>query len=255
MGTAASWRSRGWGSCSGGSAAMSSSLIGHRMGGQRRVVLASSSPEVTAHSACQRSRGAPAWARWNVAVAAATRPQRRAPGENHLEGVQPLVPALVHLPVLLPDPDRLAVPARPGVVEAASHPPLHLQDQAASSFTGPLRQTGGAGLAPDPGYMAPRGAPQHVEKIPADDRLFGVRGDGLRVRLAHMISGRGVGPSGRSPVEECFFSGSRKPLTSTNVVGEGGLEPPHPFGHRNLNPARLPIPPLARGAPKGGDPL
>ncbi len=29
-------------------------------------------------------------------------------------------------------------------------------------------------------------------------------------------------------------------------VGEGGLEPPHPFGHRNLNPARLPIPPLAR---------
>ena len=31
-------------------------------------------------------------------------------------------------------------------------------------------------------------------------------------------------------------------------VGEGGLEPPRPCGHRNLNPARLPIPPLARGA-------
>src|SRR3954453_10771442 len=30
------------------------------------------------------------------------------------------------------------------------------------------------------------------------------------------------------------------------LVGEGGLEPPRPFGHRNLNPARLPIPPLAR---------
>ncbi len=29
-------------------------------------------------------------------------------------------------------------------------------------------------------------------------------------------------------------------------MGEGGLEPPRPFGHRNLNPARLPIPPLAR---------
>ena len=29
------------------------------------------------------------------------------------------------------------------------------------------------------------------------------------------------------------------------VVGEAGLEPAHPFGHRNLNPARLPIPPLA----------
>jgi hypothetical protein len=29
-------------------------------------------------------------------------------------------------------------------------------------------------------------------------------------------------------------------------VGEGGLEPPRGFPHRNLNPARLPIPPLAR---------
>jgi hypothetical protein len=29
-------------------------------------------------------------------------------------------------------------------------------------------------------------------------------------------------------------------------VREGGVEPPHPFGHWNLNPARLPIPPLAR---------
>jgi len=32
------------------------------------------------------------------------------------------------------------------------------------------------------------------------------------------------------------------------LVGEGGLEPPRPFGHWNLNPARLPIPPLARVA-------
>ena len=29
---------------------------------------------------------------------------------------------------------------------------------------------------------------------------------------------------------------------------EEGLEPSHPFGHRHLKPARLPIPPLARGA-------
>ena len=32
------------------------------------------------------------------------------------------------------------------------------------------------------------------------------------------------------------------------LVGEGGLEPPRPCGHRNLNPARLPIPPLARAS-------
>src|SRR5579884_1540237 len=37
----------------------------------------------------------------------------------------------------------------------------------------------------------------------------------------------------------------------TAPVGEGGLEPPRPCGHRNLNPARLPIPPLARVEPSG----
>ena len=29
-------------------------------------------------------------------------------------------------------------------------------------------------------------------------------------------------------------------------MGEGGLEPPHPFEYWHLKPARLPIPPLAR---------
>ena len=33
------------------------------------------------------------------------------------------------------------------------------------------------------------------------------------------------------------------------AVGEGGLEPPRSCDHRNLNPARLPIPPLARTDP------
>ena len=32
------------------------------------------------------------------------------------------------------------------------------------------------------------------------------------------------------------------------VVREGGVEPPRPFGHTDLNRARLPIPPLARAA-------
>ena len=30
------------------------------------------------------------------------------------------------------------------------------------------------------------------------------------------------------------------------VVREGGVEPPRPFGHTDLNRARLPIPPLAQ---------
>ena len=45
----------------------------------------------------------------------------------------------------------------------------------------------------------------------------------------------------RWPLGECLVGGC--------VVREGGLEPPHPFGHRHLKPARLPIPPLARGTP------
>ncbi len=35
------------------------------------------------------------------------------------------------------------------------------------------------------------------------------------------------------------------------VVREGGVEPPRPFGHTDLNRARLPIPPLAREAGLG----
>jgi len=51
-------------------------------------------------------------------------------------------------PSCSPDPDHLTVLTRPGFVEAASRPPLHLQGQAASSFTGLLRQSGGGSLHP-----------------------------------------------------------------------------------------------------------
>ena len=39
--------------------------------------------------------------------------------------------------------------------------------------------------------------------------------------------------------------------TSLLRVREGGVEPPRPFGHTDLNRARLPIPPLAREARQG----
>jgi hypothetical protein len=32
----------------------------------------------------------------------------------------------------------------------------------------------------------------------------------------------------------------------SEVVRAKGLEPPHPFGYRDLNPARLPVPPRSR---------
>ena len=35
-------------------------------------------------------------------------------------------------------------------------------------------------------------------------------------------------------------------------VREGGFEPPRPFGHRILSPARLPVPPLSHTTAQGG---
>ena len=44
-----------------------------------------------------------------------------------------------------------------------------------------------------------------------------------------------------------FRAQTSQKICSITVVGEGGLEPPHPFGYRHLKPARLPISPLALG--------
>ena len=51
-------------------------------------------------------------------------------------------------PSRLPDPGRLAVPTRPVVVGAAPALPGVSRDQAALSFTGPLRQTRRRVLSP-----------------------------------------------------------------------------------------------------------
>jgi hypothetical protein len=75
----------------------------------------------------------------------------------HLERVL----ALVHLRCTflsrLPDPDRLAVPIRPVVVGAASHPSLRFQGQAAPYFTGLPPQARG-GFLHSTRLIAPRGA-------------------------------------------------------------------------------------------------
>src|SRR5262245_43784260 len=47
-------------------------------------------------------------------------------------------------------------------------------------------------------------------------------------------------PALRSPVREC---------SPSEEVRKGGVEPPRPFGHRILSPARLPVPPLSRDGP------
>src|SRR5690606_25578605 len=53
--------------------------------------------------------------------------------------------------------------------------------------------------------------------------------------------------------------GTAEPLGTVGIppfrsVRKGGVEPPRPFGHTDLNRARLPIPPLARGAHPAGLP-
>ena len=77
---------------------------------------------------------------------------------SSLEGVQPLVSAFVHLPVLLagPRPSGSADPSR--LCQGCSHPSLRLQGQAALSFTCLLRQAGGGVLSSPPGITAPHGA-------------------------------------------------------------------------------------------------
>jgi hypothetical protein len=59
------------------------------------------------------------------------------------------------------------------------------------------------------------------------------------------VPGLHPGTRERAPVSD--FRHRQRPDSSVLMVREGGVEPPRPFGHWNLNPARLPIPPPAHG--------
>jgi hypothetical protein len=102
-----------------------------------------------------------------VRVRAATQPRSaRFELVGLLRDVQPLVPH-VRLPSCLPDPDHLAVLARPVVVRAAFRPPPRPRDQAALSFTGPLRRAGSGVLSPPHDSRTPRGAPTPSPRRPS----------------------------------------------------------------------------------------
>ena len=62
--------------------------------------------------------------------------------------------------------------------------------------------------------------------------------------LARLLPGSAhqvvVTTAGRSRVRERRRTGPEGPVLLV-VVREGGLEPPHPFGHWHLKPARLPF--------------
>src|SRR5690606_35932971 len=56
----------------------------------------------------------------------------------------------------------------------------------------------------------------------------------------------------KAPASTTQLANARSPaawlwaLLRVGLVRKGGLEPPHPHGHRHLKPGRLPIPPLSR---------
>src|SRR4029077_93728 len=105
--------------------------------------------ELTATLSCgDRSRAA------NRPISARLEPARRLRGVEHWFLAYTLSSGE-------PGPHRLAVPARPVVVGAASHPPRRPPDQAAPRFTRLLRQPGGGVLSPPLGHTAPRGARSH----------------------------------------------------------------------------------------------
>ena len=69
---------------------------------------------------------------------------------------------------------------------------------------------------------------------------------GARAAATRNVGDQTVTTAAEGSVGEATADGPTSSFASRRPVGEGGLEPPHPFGHRHLKPARLPIPPLAR---------
>ena len=78
------------------------------------------------------------------------------------------------------------------------------------------------------------------------------RTNGLKVRCSNQLSyGPGkIVPEGRAGATAC---GPLAGPHAINRVPERGLEPPPSYLDKNLNLARLPIPPLGRVRPPGGD--
>ncbi len=78
-----------------------------------------------------------------------------------------------------------------------------------------------------------------------DPESFELRSSEMSPARSETIRNRG-GLKCESRRPTLVASATLNGLSSCNehLVREGGLEPPRPFGHRNLNPARLPIPPL-----------
>ena len=139
----------------------------------------------------------------------------------------------------------------PGSVHAADAPVRWRPRASASSVN----------AGPDPPLIALASSPSPSPRL---NQQVGSASQDRRVRASGgYLSDRWVlgRPNLRSParfVPAFLPKGPPKPFSARVLsvgvpkfcwepcVGEAGLEPAHPFGHRNLNPARLPIPPLAR---------
>jgi hypothetical protein len=89
----------------------------------------------------------------------------------------------------LPDPYRPIVPVRPVVVGGASRLPRRLPDQAAPSFTAPLRRHGRRGLAPPPGRVAPRGALHAGREMTAATTATATTASAVVILMSRSVTG------------------------------------------------------------------
>jgi hypothetical protein len=142
-----------------------------------------------------RSRSSPPPDKWQVRTAPSPYP----PDWSWwaVKGRQTLI-SLVHLPVSLTGPAPSGSTDASRRCQGCSHPPRHLPDQAAPSFTWSLRQPGGEGLSPplDFGRLV-----AHVAFGPVDSA-------GCRrscVRFASPSRARGPGENARHPNSEALW--------------------------------------------------
>jgi hypothetical protein len=76
-------------------------------------------------------------------------------------------------------------------------------------------------------------------------------GRGARAGRRRALDGAARGRDPRGGPWRGTAAGQKPQRPGASLVREGGVEPPRPFGHTDLNRARLPIPPLAPEAGSG----
>lgn len=173
----------------------------------------------------------------------------------------PLKPRTLGRGIHLPPWTRSRAPparSRSAASAASPSPPPHetlaLNAERPRRRTHHRRRTKPLGNWTPTGYLAPTG----WRSTPSRDQLKIIKEQGTHREACHGVGSFTHEPPCYVPTRTAtlpeqqretgptrtFVSGEN-PFRRFLSVREGGVEPPRPFGHWNLNPARLPIPPPA----------